>query len=96
MLALYILIVVLFLAGAYCAGYLYVRHNHWMIHRSGYAFGNTAQHHIALADPGHSPHPPEVAVAWYLFTPLRYIETAYWYWRYPTDEPWPYFYGDDG
>jgi hypothetical protein len=76
-----------FLLTLYCGLYLYVRSNHWIVHRSGFAFGNTDNHRVVLGDVVTT----QRHIAYLVFAPLRYAETGYWYVRYPKSEPWPYF-----
>jgi len=86
------LIVMLVLLTAYVGMYLYVRQHHWLIHKSGFAFGMTDNHSVIMGDPAHVDVSwRRRSIAYLVFTPLRYVETAYWYVRYPKDEPWPYF-----
>lgn len=79
----------------YVVGYAYVRCQHYLIHRSGFAFGNTENHRITAGDFGVGNYQVArfTAVYYWLFTPMRWMETGYWYLRYPTDEPWPYYAG---
>lgn len=87
-----IAIAILLLAGLYVGGYLAARSRHYLVHYSGSAYGNTANHRIGAGDLGTGLNPAyQVAgVCDIIFTPLRWIETGYWYVRYPTDQPWPY------
>jgi hypothetical protein len=80
------------LLSLYCGSYLSVRNNHWIIHRSGYAFGNTDNHRVVKGDMGVMYTPGyRYLLAYWVYMPLRFAETAYWYVRYPKGQPWPYF-----
>ncbi len=54
--------------------------------------GNTAGHSVVAGDssPAYVPPIGHVFASW-VFIPFTLAETVYWYVRYPTDEPWPYF-----
>ena len=92
------LLVATVMAVTYVGAYLWVRSQHYLVHYSGYAHGNTANHRVSTGDfwtPLASAAPYGPTVSYYLFTPLRWIETGYWYLRYPTNRPWPYFQGNN-
>ena len=80
------LIVAVVTAAAYMGGYAYVRSQGWLVHRSGFAHGNTDNHSVAVGDHNHQAG----AVAEIFFAPLRQVETMYWYVRHPVGKPWPY------
>jgi len=79
------------LAAAYCGGYLHLRQRHWFVHYSTAAYGNTYSHRVDMGDLWFAPPPVGVITAFYLYAPLRWLETGYWYARYPRNRPWPYF-----
>ncbi len=80
------------LVAVYVGGYLYVRSQHWLVHRSGFAYGKTDSHSVVMGDlgPGMAAGYPMAHLSYYLFTPLRWGETACWYACYPAGRPWPY------
>jgi hypothetical protein len=69
----------------YIGGYLCVRSQHWLVHRSGSAYGNTDNHSVTVGDLGLGWNPAHrvAQVSYVLFAPLRWAETAYWYLRHP-------------
>jgi hypothetical protein len=73
----------------YFGGYLYARSAQWLVHRSGFAGGNTDNHSVVEGDRSFGWN-ADAGVSYYFFTPLRWGETTYWYLRYPTGTPWPY------
>lgn len=83
------------LFAVYVGGYLFVRSQHWLVHRSGFAYGNTDNHSIAIGDLGwgFNPEYRVAQVSYLVFAPLRWGETAFWYIRHPTGKPWPYSAG---
>ncbi len=89
------LVLCLIILTVYCGFYLYVRSNHWIVHRSGFAFGNTDNHRLVFGDISLSitatTFPKQRVFAYWIFAPLRYAETGYWYIRYPVGKPWPYY-----
>lgn len=79
----------------YLGGYCYVRSQGWLVHRSGFAHGNTDNHSVGVGDLGRggSLQSQAAAISHVVFTPLRWAETAYWYLRHPAGTPWPYTAG---
>jgi len=79
-------------AMVYVGGYCFARSRGWLIHRSGFAGGNTDHHSIDVGDLGRGGSPAYGAAyaSHLVFTPLRWGETAYWYVRHPVGKPWPY------
>jgi hypothetical protein len=80
----------------YVAAYLWTRSQHYLVHYSGAAGGDTDNHRIDTGDLGTGFNPDyHLANASYIvFTPLRWVETGYWYLRHPPGQPWPYFQGE--
>lgn len=76
----------------YVGAYAQVRSQRWLVHRSGYAHGMTDSHSIAVGDlgPGWNANYEAARAGYIVFAPLRWCETACWYWRHPAGEPWPY------
>ncbi len=86
-------ILVLTISGVgYVGGYLYVRSQNLLVHYSSFANGNTDSHRIDIGDlgPGFNPSNQTARISYYIFTPLRWVETGFWYMRYPRNKPWPY------
>jgi len=73
----------------YIGGYFGARSSHFLIHRVTHQSNGVSTHfyHSVIKGdlgPGMSIHPAEVALqttAYYAFSPLRWLETAYWYFR---------------
>ena len=84
------IIVLLLVLTVYCGGYVYVRQQQWLVHCSGFAYGNTDNHRVDIGDMGIGELPFEVWASYWVFAPLRWMETAYWYLRYPKGHAWPY------
>ena len=76
----------------YFSAYLYVRSKQWLVHRSGFTGGMTANHSVDIGNLGLGWNADygAVQVSYWVFTPLRWGETAYWYLRHPAGKPWPY------
>lgn len=76
----------------YILSYGYVRSQHLLIHSSTVAAGNTNSHRIRGGDFGLGFNPAYLVagISYWAFTPLRQIETGFWYLRYPVGQPWPY------
>ena len=88
---MFIIMIAMMLASLYLAGYAYVRHEKLLIHRSSHVGGLTYRHSISSGDfIGISSAARYGRISYWLFTPLRLVETRYWYLRYPAQRPWPY------
>lgn len=76
----------------YILSYGYVRSQHLLVHYSTSAAGNTNSHRIMGGDfgLGFNPAYQIAGISYWAFTPLRQIETGFWYLRYPVGQPWPY------
>jgi hypothetical protein len=87
-----LVLAVLLLGGLYVAAYSHARERHWIVHRSGYAGGNTATHSMAPGDfgTGFNPEHQRASAVYLIFLPLTLVEDVYWHWRHPVGSPWPY------
>ncbi len=76
----------------YLAGYSYVRSRHYLVHSSGFAAGTIDNHRIAVGDLGLGFNSAYrvAGLSYWVFTPLRWLETGYWYLRHPAGQSWPY------
>jgi hypothetical protein len=76
----------------YVGGYLFVRSQHWLVHRAGFAYGKTDSHAVTVGDLGLGAGLTHYAAhfSYFLFAPLRWAETAFWSVRHPVGTPWPY------
>ena len=76
----------------YISGYGYARSNHYLVHYSGFVNNQTDNHRIAVGDLGLGINPSAqiAGVSYWVFSPLRWIESKYWYLQHPVGQPWPY------
>ena len=88
-----IIAAIVVLTALYLGGYAYVRERHWLVHRSTFMYGNTHDHTVDMGDMGTGLNYGgyrRAQASYVVFTPLRWLETMFWYVVHPPGKPWPY------
>lgn len=87
-----VILITMIILGIYIAGYGLARNQHLLVHYVAYVDGKIDSYRIDVGDlgTGYNPAYHLAHFSDYVFTPMRWIESGYWYLRYPVGSSWPY------
>lgn len=86
----YILCILSLLLACYLASYVYLRDEHYIIHRAGYTGQTVANHWVEQGENMRALHPLVATAIGLIYSPAMGVEWLYWQIAEPEGSPWSY------